>query len=252
MRYLGGKCRFGKHIVPIVLEHGDVWWDPFCGGLGVAARLAKMRRGYISDAFVPLMHMYAMLRAGWDPPSVVTKEDYKTVKDLPDTDPRKAFLGFGCSFRGIWMAGYDGMSGPGQPVLSGPRAGRIQMRPPAAVVTRRVLLRDIQITRYCDFQCIDFLTVQPRPWPGLVIYADPPYAGTQGYPWVGQFDHALFWRRVEQWERCGVPVLVSELTCPVPHTIVFERDKPNDMKKRTYYPWETFEVQKERLFRVRL
>lgn len=76
--------------------------------------------------------------------------------------------------------------------------------------------------RRITFRCESFLDVEPEP-KRVVIYADPPYAGTTSYSGTPSFDHRRFWAVVQGWERCGVPVLVSEYTCPVPHTVVWRK-----------------------------
>lgn len=108
MQYLGGKTRIAKAIAEIVnAERGDrVFWEPFCGGLSVSVKLAAHGPGIVSDANPALIALYQAVRDGWDPPGHVSEEEYSAAKALPDSDPRKAFIGFGCSFGGKWFGGY--------------------------------------------------------------------------------------------------------------------------------------------------
>lgn len=210
MQYLGGKTRIAKEIAAIVNaeRRGRAFWDPFCGGLSVSVQLAKGGPGIVSDACAPLISMYQAVRAGWVPPAIVSEDDYRACRALSDVDPRKAFAGFGCSFGGKWFGGYARGSGD--------YAGQ----------SKRALERDIPALAGCAIERLDFLAINPWATADLVIYCDPPYAGTTGYGGVPPFDHALFWSRVQGWESRGVPVFVSEYACPLPHRVLREKVHP--------------------------
>ncbi len=233
MRYLGGKRRIAQDIARIVnAARGPLpFWEPFCGGLGASRALAAGGPGLITDAFPPLISLYQAVRAGWDPPAALTREEWTAARSLPDSDPRKAFAGFGCSFGGTWFGGY---TKPGTRQAH----GRDLHEDPAGAC-RAALIRDLSALRECAIERLDFLDVEPRPLP-CVIYCDPPYAGTTGYALA--FDSARFWSRVQGWERVGVPCFVSEFGCPVPHRAVWSRAV--SMKLGTGKP------RVERLFRV--
>ena len=57
-----------------------------------------------------------------------------------------------------------------------------------------------------------------------VVYCDPPYAGTTSYKGAPPFDHALFWRTMNEWHARGAHVFVSEYTAPAGWDIMFERE----------------------------
>lgn len=228
VQYLGGKTRIAKDIAAIVNaeRRGRIFWEPFCGGLSVSVALAKAGPGIVSDAHPALISLYRGVRAGWKPPETVTEDDYRAARALPDTDPRKALIGFGCSFGGKWFGGYARQAG-GYDYAGG------------AV---RSVRKGVDALAGCEIARLDFLSIAPRPM-DLVIYADPPYAGTTGYAMA--FDHALFWSRVQGWERAGVPVFVSEYACPVPHRVLWERVHNLQVSGGTSTAART-----ERLFRV--
>lgn len=209
MRYLGGKTRIAKAIAEIVnAERGDrVFWEPFCGGLSVSVRLAAHGPGIVSDAHPSLIALYQAVRDGWAPPKHVAEEEYQAARSLPDHDPLKGFIGFGCSFGGKW---FGGMARGG---------GRNY-----AAESARAIVRDVRSLGGCAIRCKSFFDWTPRARP-FVIYCDPPYAGTTGYGATGEFDHARFWAQAQAWERCGVPVFVSEYSCPVPHRVVWSKEK---------------------------
>ena len=214
MQYLGGKSRLAKEIAEIVnTERGDrPFWDPFCGGLSVSVALAKGGPGVVSDVNPALIALYSAVRDGWNPPETLTEEEYRAARRLPDTDPIKAFAGFGCSFGGRWFQGYARGAGN------------------YARAASRSLRRDLAALPGCRIVCHSFLDETPRPL-DLVIYCDPPYAGTKPYEGAPRFDHALFWSRVQGWERAGVPCFVSEYACPIPHRVVWSKTHKSSVRR---------------------
>ena len=207
MRYLGGKSRIAKHIVNAISADTDrrAVWDPFCGGLSVSVAFAKAGYDVISsDANTALIALYNAVQQGWDPPDTLSEAEYRHAKTLPDSDPLKAFAGIGCSFGGKWFGGY----------------ARQNSKHSFAGAAKRKLQRNVP--HIIQFFELSFMGIDPENCEDL-IYCDPPYANTTGYTATGAFDHDLFWDKVQQWERCGVPVYVSEYMCPLPHRIVWER-----------------------------
>lgn len=209
MQYLGGKTLIAKQLASVINDYrrpGQEVWDAFCGGLSVTAALEEDGPVYATDVNAALIALYQATASGWRPPAVVTREAYEAAKALPDSDPMKAFCGFGSSFGGKWFGGYA----PTRYVektatthggVSNPVLGSLRM------LGRRA--RDRSIT----FGCVDFLSVEPGPTDRL-IYCDPPYAGTTAYDGAPPLDRALFERRVAEWARFTL-VFVSEYDFPL-------------------------------------
>jgi DNA adenine methylase len=195
VQYLGGKTRIAKQIaaeIDRVRRPGQLVWDAFCGGLSVSVALRANGPVLSTDACAPLIALYQAVQAGWVPPHEVSETTYRAARDLPDSDPMKAFCGFGCSFGGKWFGGY----------------GRGKAHPNGlAGYAARGLAASVQ---GLTIRQVDFLSVAPRPL-DAIIYLDPPYKGTTGY---GQaFDHEAFYTLMRRWaEFC--PVFVSEYSLP--------------------------------------
>lgn len=212
MQYLGGKSRISHKVVAIIdmVRMGRPFWDPFCGGLSPAIALSARGRGRITDANLALISLYKAVVAGWDPPTSVTEEEYEAAKTLPDTDPRKAFIGFGCAFRGMWFKSYAQASTLLFNTTDYPSRAR------------RSLLRDIPLLarRGCYFEHLNFLDVEPSPI-NQIIYLDPPYKGVSGYDGVGggTFDHEKFYERVAAWGKY-TDVFISEYQMPVGEVVL--------------------------------
>lgn len=204
MQYLGGKSRIATHLAAVIDEYrapGQWVWDPFCGGLSMSVALSKKGPVLASDANAALISLYRAVQAGWVPPEDVSLETYEAAKQLPDSDPLKAFCGFGLSFGGIWFSSFT-PNYRSRVVRSGPEAGRFKQQWPHRAASRG-LVRDCA---RLVFDCGDFLAQRPEPV-DCVLYLDPPYAGTQGYG--GGFDHAAFIARVREWAT-HTDVFVSE------------------------------------------
>ena len=212
MRYLGGKSRIGKEIAAIVAPKG-LWWEPFMGGANVTPHLvASGYPGIASDAHPALMAMYQAVAAGWEPPTEVSKEQWQAAKSLPDSDPFKAFCGFGLSYAEKWFGGYTGN-------VDRLRLGKPCNDRPAAHLSRLLTGKARPALMAVTLACVCFLSVVPEPGVCETLYCDPPYQGTTGYGAL--FDHAAFWSLCQQWSALGSRVLVSEYSCPVPHEVVW-------------------------------
>jgi DNA adenine methylase len=210
MQYMGGKSRIARQLAAIIdcaRRPGQLAWDPFCGGLSMSVALSASGPVHSSDKNPALIAMYNALRAGWEPPVEVSREEYRAARALPDTDPRKAFCGYGCSFGGKWFGGYK------EPIESRARAaGKDNGRRMPHRASARSVRRAVAAVRG-PIDVLDFLTIEPRPI-DAVIYCDPVYRDVTDYPEVGPFDHDLFARRVQQWSRYA-HVFVSEYDFPI-------------------------------------
>ncbi len=205
MQYLGGKSRIAKLLAEVIDRHrqpGQLVWDAFCGGLSMSVALRKKGPVWSTDANVALISLYRAVQNGWDPPTELSKETWTAAKALPDSDPMKAFCGFGCSFGGKWFGGF-----------SAPRRGSGW----SAAGQGRVLRRDASPS--CIFDLVDFNAVEPRQT-AAILYLDPPYAGVSGYAGVWPFNHELFVERVRGWAK-HTHVFVSEYSFSL-GTVVFE------------------------------
>jgi DNA adenine methylase len=204
--YLGGKTRLAKRIVDTLpIDAVDDIWEPFMGGGSITGELSKrLRHGqrlFASDAFVPLIAMWTAAVGGFDFPECVTEVEYREARLLPDTHPLKAFIGFGCSFGGRYYEGYARNSHSNYCSLSKKHNAKTIGSFARSNGSVSVRLRD-------------FLQVAPCATERkLLIYCDPPYAGTTRYS-TGTFDHDRFWSLCREWRRKGALVYVSEFSAP--------------------------------------
>lgn len=228
MRYVGGKTQIAKVLATEVNRYRDglPFLDPFCGSL--AMTLALGGDGIATDTHPALIGLYLALQRGWEPPGVLSREEWEVAKTLPDTDPLKGFAGFACSFRGIYFSGYAGG-------YVGPVSNH------GAFAARKVLLRDFALLakRKVKIGRKDFLTIPPSG--KFALYLDPPYRGTVGYNGTPALDYDAFYARVEAWAAFR-PVCVSEYEFPLGQ-VVWTRERALKLGK-------SFETRTEKLFLV--
>lgn len=218
MFYVGGKTRIAKQIASIVHPTGP-WWDPFCGGLSCAKALVKYHpEGLISDISVPLFYLYDAVRKGWIPPEKVSAKEHEEAKELSDICPLKGFIGFACSYGGMYFSGYAG----DRVVISKSHPNGMKQNP--AKHASRSLVEDLRETlATCRIARLDFLAQPVVPNKFECIYCDPPYEGTVPYRGTPTFNYQAFWNKASAWANTGTRVYVSELACPVPHEEVWQK-----------------------------
>lgn len=233
MQYLGGKKRLGKQLIsvigPEIERNGGTVFEPFCGGLGMSRYFASYS-GVLADIHPALMALYKAVRDGWDPPADVTREEYTAARQLPDSDPLKAFVGFSCSFGARYFEGYS--------LEHFRNRGRDPVR--ASAKDLREVLPKLSAF---DFQCVSFLDVEPDARFG-VVYCDPPYLGTKHYSGSAPLPGDRFWAHCQRWAAVST-VFVSEYRCPIPSEAVFQQ-----IHSTTVGPACRNEPRVERLFRV--
>lgn len=205
MQYIGGKQKSGgaqiaKVINRVIRERGlTTYAEPFCGGLSVLQRIVAPMR-HASDACEALVCLYQALQAGWVPPVELSREKWQQLRDANDpTNPLTAFAGFGCSNRGAWFSAYQPKS---------KRTGDNYVD--AALAASESLANKMQRSANVRFACHLFADAPL----GDVVYCDPPYADTMGYPAVpGEWDSIPFWAWVRHVSDARL-VCVSEQKAP--------------------------------------
>lgn len=111
MRYLGGKTRIAKEILPLILadrKEGQYFVEPFCGGCNVTANVSGNR--IANDCNEYLIAMFVGLLSGESYPEHIERELYNDVRECFRSGPDKydlgfmGWVGFMTSFRGeiLW------------------------------------------------------------------------------------------------------------------------------------------------------
>jgi DNA adenine methylase len=220
MQYMGGKSRIAGRLAALMLcvtTDRAVYVEPFVGAGSVAALMApQFKRAILSYAAPDLIMLWQALQRGWEPPRVVTREEYEALRHAKPSALR-AFAGYGCSFGGKWFGGYAGICPPHRGHAGCTYAGH----------SAGSLLRKRQGLHAAEFSSRDYRDTEIPG--GAVVYLDPPYDGTTGYS-TGRFDHAAFWAWAGSLTHATV--FVSEYTAP-PGWVPLWNPKPQASLKAT-------------------
>lgn len=106
MQYLGGKAKIAIKITEFlesVRKPGQVFVEPFLGGCNILPKMKNPKIG--ADINESIILFYQALQKGWEPPSEITEEEYKKLKNS-ENSPLKGFAGIACSFSGKYFGGY--------------------------------------------------------------------------------------------------------------------------------------------------
>lgn len=219
MQYMGGKHYLAPRIAPILNElrqEGQPYWEPFVGALNVASRIGP-GLNLFSDAHPELIALLQAVVDGWTPPTTITEEQYQQLKEGHGPPHLRAFVGFGCSFGGRYFEGY----------------ARGNVGNYAGAAARGLQAKVERLAPTPHFFTADFLTCElPQQAQGkpLLIYCDPPYAGTKRYSGLPEFDHAAFWERCRDLGAQGHTVVVSEFEAPGDFTQIAAWPKTRDLR----------------------
>lgn len=198
MRYLGSKRRIAKKIINYIQaerEEGMCWVEPFMGSGSIISRVQGNRIG--SDINDYLISMFKALQDGWQPPSIVTEDEYNHIKNNKSSYPKHlvSFVGFGCSFGGKWFNGYAKDSTDSRNYALESRKALIKLKPK---------LKNIDLYN-CEYFNLDI----PKK---SIIYCDPPYINTTNYGFKFNHDDFYLWCRDKVKE--GHKVFISEYEAP--------------------------------------
>lgn len=217
MLFMGGKGLWAKKLVAEIepwRTPGDTLIEVCCGAANLTELWTKPVIAY--DLNPALIAMWKAGQSGWRPPprEEITEELHKKYKKrtIDPSDPMTAFLLFGCSFRGVWAAGFA-------------RTIKHNTHRESGTIdfvdrSRRATIRKMDRTTVgVSFVHASYRSVAVSQ--GQVVYVDPPYVGrcAHGIAKVGkaltpEFDHADFWRCAREWSGIGARVFVSEESAP--------------------------------------
>ena len=228
MKYMGGKSRIAKYIVPLMLKErrdGQWWVEPFVGGGSVISRVDGLRLGsdanhWTIQALTSIRdHVLELPRNNLE----FTEDDRKRLWN-DDSYPHKGYAGFAFSFGGTWRGGWSRDAAGSDYVLWGYNSAMRQSP----------LLQGVRL----EHSCYRELTIPPK----SLIYCDPPYAGTRGYG--KRFNSEEFWEWCREKDAEGHTVFISEYKAPDDFRCVWEREQKENLALRS-----TSKHTLERLFR---
>ena len=119
-----------------------------------------------ADKNPALVAMWTEAVKGWSPPEMISKPEYEKMrtawrsKDFSEYPLHLlGFAGYGASYRGSWMASYEGGLCIGS--------------------TSRAVTKESKLVSKVEFICSDYTGLEIPP--DSVIYCDPPYVESLGH-----------------------------------------------------------------------
>jgi len=204
---MGSKARFAKDLLPVILKHrkeNQAYLEPFAGGMNMIDKVDGIR--IANDQHEELMAMWkALVYENWDPPQLVSEDDYKHIKYNQDSYPKHlvGYVGFN-SFGGKWFAGYR-RDKQGKRDYWGEHYRNITKQVPK--------LKDVILS------CKSYTELDiPE---NSIIYCDPPYALTTKYR--DAFNHEAFWVWCRLQSQAGHQVFISEYNAPNDFECIWEK-----------------------------
>lgn len=212
MQYFGGKARIAKDIVSVLNEYREpnqLFVEPFCGGINITCLMGD--NVIANDKNFELIEMYKALQSGWQPPEIVSEEDYENAKTTDDYK-LKAFIGVGCSYSGKWFGGYArGQKG-------------------------RNYAKNAKNSLKSKFKTIGGVEFVSKSYDELVfenalVYCDPPYSETTKYKF-GKFDSETFWEWCRNTSKNGNTVIISEYNAPYDFKCIWSKETKTDIRTK--------------------
>lgn len=219
MRYMGGKTRIAKEILPLILadrREGQYFVEPFCGGCNVTDKVSGNR--IANDYNEYLIAMFVGLLSGEKYPEQIGPELYNDVKSCFRAGSDKydpgfmGWVGFMASYRGKFFGGYTGAywRSDGRHIDSISEAVR-------------GIAKQIPNLQGVEFRTGDYRNL--RIPDESIIYCDPPYMGTTGYS--DGISHDEFWQWCRERVYDGHKVYVSEYQAPDDFIKIWEKSVQN-------------------------
>ena len=172
MRYLGGKTRIAKEILPIILadrKEGQYFVEPFCGGCNVTVNVSGNR--IANDYNEYLIAMFEGLMSGEKYPEQISRELHADARACFCSGSNKyspgfvGWVGFMASYRGTFFGGgYSGIS----------TGDKGRSRDYIAEFIRNIK-RQIPKLQGVEFRSGDYKNLQTPD--ESIIYCDPPIYG---------------------------------------------------------------------------
>lgn len=222
MKYVGSKNRHAKEIISCINsieKNNSIWVEPFVGGFNIIQHV-KGRKRIGSDVHYYLIALFKAIQTGWEPPSVVTEDDYKFARlNKESLSPELVgFIGFGCSYAGKWFGGYArGVNNKGK-------------ERNYALESKNNLLRQRNLILNIEIYNLNYNELL-LPDEHCIIYCDPPYNNTTKYS--NNFDSNDFYKWLRKQKAIGHSIYLSEYNAPEDFKIIWEKEVNNTLVKNT-------------------
>lgn len=224
MHYFGGKFKISKDLANVLnpITKDKPFVDLFCGACNVVEKITTASSRTANDNNPYLIALLKAIQDGYQPPTVVSREDYYyTMSHLDENPALSGFIGIGCSYCGGRRNGYQGY------------VNKTHNHPKEASES---LLRQKVKLAGTSFVSFDY-DKAPIPY-GSVVYCDPPYRGKRNHYFANKFDYEAFIKWVEA-NKNKYDIYISEYkenvsSWPASYEIVWEKESCQEVGKRKH------------------
>lgn len=230
IQYFGGKQRISKQLSQYLnsqLKDSQPFVDLFCGSCNIITKINDNRVRIANDKHKYLISMWKELQNGWIPPTKLSRQEYKYLKENKNDKPYlTGFVGFGCSFAGKWFGGY---------AYSDKR--NYCLNAYNSVLNKLKNLKNVMFYNL-DYSEVDM----PK---GSLVYCDIPYKNTTQYckAEVGEFNHEDFYKWVrDNSDKYDIYISEYKKNIPKDFEIVWEIESKQDIRNSKNERAETVEV----------
>ena len=232
MKYMGGKSKIAKYILPIILDgrRKEQWYiEPFCGGLGTFDKVTGNRLACDNNKY--LIAMWQGLQQNKERPIYITKELYSDARTEFNNKTNIKFSDFEIGWIG-WMASFNGR------FFDGGYSGTVGKRDYINEQIRNTE-KQIPLIKGAVFESGDYRETSMFYPDNSIIYCDIPYKGTKQYATSKSFDYDSFYNWCRNMKHHGHRVFISEYDAPNDFTCIWEKEVTNSMNSTiTYRPTE--------------
>lgn len=211
MKYMGGKAKLAKEILPIILKDRQLnqyYVEPFCGGCNMIDKVKGNR--IANDIHSYLIPMWKQLvNDNWIPDKI-NKEEYNHIRDNKHSYPNwlVGWVGFNCSYGGKYFGGFAGETKT--------KLGIVRDYQQEAINN---VLKQIDNLKCVEFKNNSYNTLLIPD--NSIVYCDPPYANTTKYS--DSFSHMHFWAWIRYISEKHT-VYVSEYSAPADFECIWSKE----------------------------
>ena len=230
MKYMGGKARFSKEIVPIMLKNrkpNQVFVDLCTGGANIVSEVDGDR--IANDKNKYLIAMFKGLQENRNRPYEITKDLYNIARDVYNGKENQfnhimemddfmiGWIGWMGSANGRFFdGGYSGKSNT--------KIGTVRDYIKEAISN---IEKQIPKLNGIDFYDLDYkeLVIPDN----SIIYCDIPYENTKQYSTSKGFNHLEFWDYARKLSTEGHSVFVSEYNAPSDFRCIWQKEAKSSL-----------------------
>lgn len=230
MKYMGGKNRIAKEILPIILKDrkpGQYYIELMAGGCNVIDKVKGNR--IASDKSKYLIEMWRELTEGKIFINKIPKDLYDKARTEFNNDTTNELTLAEIGWIGF-MASYNGR------FFDGGYNGNYKKRDYTKESIDNIK-KQINLMKGVEFFSGDYFDIALPP--NSKLYLDIPYEGTKQYSTSKDFNHDFFWQWCRDMTKQGHEVFISEYNAPKDFECVWSKTVTNSMNTiKTYKPTE--------------